>query len=251
MTSPSIHALACALLGLLLFAGPATAGSVDTRALLDADFDDEPLDVLIGLGGPVLGQPIGIDPDLLAIVRGAPLLTPSLELAHDTPGLARALRFEFAGSEEVMHGDVELRFVFRAEQADSFSLVYVREQGGSSRSFLTMTLLSSGGILAEDASGEPAVDVGTYLPGVEHRVHATFHLDAGTWDLSLDDVPVVTGRPHGVADRGIGGLLFGTHHQTQAGSLLYLDNIRARRGDGIFADGFGELAIPVHAGWPS
>lgn len=247
MTNASIHALACALLGLLC-AVPAAAGGAEARILLEADFNAEPLDMMIGTGGPALGQPIQVDPGLLAMVRAAPLPSPSLELAHDLPGLARSLRFEFPGSEEVVHGDVELRFVFRAEQLDFFILVYVREQGGSAQSFLTMNLDSSGAISAGDGSGEPAIDIGTYQPGVDYRIHATFHLDAGTWDLSLDDVPVVIGRPHGVEDRGIGGLLFGTHHQTQAGSLLYLDNIRARRGDGIFADGFGELAAPVDAG---
>jgi hypothetical protein len=247
MRLAAVHARACILLGLLC-AAPASAGGVDARILLDADFDAEPLDVMIGTGGPALGQPIHIDPDLLAIVRGTPRPSPSLEFAHDVPGLARTLRFEFPGSEEVVHGDVELRFTFRAEQLDHFSLVYVREQGGSAQSFLTMTLDPVGGISAGDASGEPAIDIGTYLPGVDHRVHVTFHLDAGTWDLSLDDVTVVVGRPHGVEDRGIGRLLFGTHHQTEAGSLLYIDTLRVRRGDGIFADGFGELSTPADAG---
>jgi hypothetical protein len=234
----------------LLVAPPVGAAVAGTgpRLLLDADFDDEPLDFLIGLGGPGEGQPVDIDPGLLAIVRGAPRPSPSLELAHDIPGLARALRFEFPDSEEVVHGDVDVRFVFRAAQLDFFSLVYVREQGGSSRSFLTMSLDPAGGISANDASGAPTVDVGTYLPDVDYRVHATFHLDAGTWDLALDDVPVVVGRPHGVEDRGVGRLAFGTHHQTQAGSLLYLDNIRVRRGDGIFTDGFDRAVAPVGGG---
>ena len=216
----------------------AATGASGPRVLLDADFDDQPLDSPIGIGGPTLGQPVSIHPGLLAIVRDAPRPSPSLELAHDTPGLARTARFEFLESEEVMHGDVELRFVFRAEQLDFFSLVYVREQASSSRSFLTMSLHPSGAIHANDASGEPSIDVGSYLPGVDCEVHVTFHLDAGTWDLAIDDVPVVLGRPHGVEDRGIGGLLFGTDHQTQAGSLLYIDTLRVRRGDGIYADGF-------------
>lgn len=244
-----MRAVANLLAGLLFVLSlPALAGPADPRALLDADFDDEPLDFMIGLGGPEQGQPVHIDPGLLAIVRGAPLPSPSLELAHDIPGVARALRFEFPESEEVVHGDLELRFVFRAEQLDFFSLVYVREQGGSASAFLTMTLTATGRIFANDDSGEPAVDVGAYLESVDHRVHATFHLDAGTWDLALDDVPVVTGRAHGVQGRGVGRLVFGTHHQTQAGSLLYIDTIRVRRGDGLYADGFERPQIPPAPG---
>jgi hypothetical protein len=60
-------------------------------------------------------------------------------------------------------------------------------------------------------------------------------------------VPVVTGRAHGVQDRGVGRLVFGTHHQTQAGSLLYIDTIRVRRGDGLYADGFDESSTPIGA----
>lgn len=51
-------------------------------------------------------------------------------------------------------------------------------------------------------------------------------------------MPVVTALAHGVQGRGIGGLLFGTHHQTAAGSLLHLDDIEVRRGDRILVDGF-------------
>lgn len=223
----------------LVFAcATAMASPLEGPVVLRADFDLEPVDVAIGTGGADLGQPISIDDGLHAIVRGFAFATPSLELSHDASGLARALRFEFPGAEELTGGDLEIGFVFRAAQVDLFSLVYVREQGGSAHSFLTMQLDSSGAILAGDASGEPELVVGSYVAGESRRVLATFHLDDGTWDLALDEVPVVTGRPHGVVGRGIGALLFGTHHQTQPGSLLHLDDIEVRRGDRLFSDGF-------------
>ena len=224
------------LLALLVLALPAHA--LGDAPPLRADFDAEPVDAAIATGGALLGQPIAVDEGLSAIVRALVFATPSLELSHDAPGLARALRFEFVDAEEISHGDLEIGFTFRAEQQDFFSLVYVREQGGSAQSFLTMELHSTGDVVASDASGEPAAVVGHYAPGVEQRVLATFHLNAGTWDLALDGVPVVTALAHGVQGRGIGGLLFGTHHQTAAGSLLHLDDIEVRRGDRILVDGF-------------
>ncbi|RYD15790.1 MAG: hypothetical protein EOP90_07550 [Lysobacteraceae bacterium] len=231
-----------------LLAGPVLA--LPTHALADApplhaDFDAEPVDAAIATGGALLGQPITVDEGLSAIVRESVFATPSLELSHDAPGLARALRFEFVDAQEIAHGDLEIAFTFRADQLDFFSLVYVREQGGSAQSFLTMELHSTGDVLANDASGEPAAVVGHYVPGVGQRVLATFHLDAGTWDLAIDDVPAVTARAHGVHGRGIGGLLFGTHHQTAAGSLLHLDDVEVRRGDRILVDGFEQAITPV------
>jgi hypothetical protein len=62
-----------AVLVALLVAPPVGAAVAGTgpRLLLDADFDDEPLDFLIGLGGPGEGQPVDIDPGLLAIAAQA------------------------------------------------------------------------------------------------------------------------------------------------------------------------------------
>jgi hypothetical protein len=226
----------------------ARAGGVDPeRLLFDADFDAEPLDQPIGTGGPELGQPVSVDPDLSAVVRATPLPTPSLEFSHAAAGFARTARFEFLDGEEVIHGDLVLRFVFQAGQLDHFSLVYVRERTSSARQFLTLSLAPDGRIVANDESGDPAIEIGTYLPGIDYLVQVVFHMDEHSWDLDLDGVPIVTGRVHGIEDRGIGAVLFGTDHQTDPGSVLLIDRLRVRRGDAIFKDGFDHAPAPVEA----
>jgi RNA polymerase sigma factor (sigma-70 family) len=185
--------------------------------------------------------------DLSAVVRATPLPTPSLEFSHAAAGFARTARFEFLDGEEVIHGDLVLRFVFQAGQLDHFSLVYVRERTSSARQFLTLSLAPDGRIVANDESGDPAIEIGTYLPGIDYLVQVVFHMDEHSWDLDLDGVPIVTGRVHGIEDRGIGAVLFGTDHQTDPGSVLLIDRLRVRRGDAIFTDGFDQAPAPVEA----
>jgi len=237
--------LAGALLATSLHAH--AGGVAPERLLLDAEFDSEPLDQPIGVGGPELGQPIAVEPGLSAIVRGTPRPTPSLELSHAAMGIARAARFEFLGDVEVVHGDLVVRFVFQAGQLDSFDLLNVRERSTSARSFLTLNLVPDGRIMASDGSGDPPLELGTYVPGVDYLVQVVFHMDTHSWDLDLDGVPIVTERVHGIVDRGIGALLIGTGHLTGPGSVLLIDRLRVHLGDGIFSDGFDQISTPIDA----
>lgn len=232
--------LVCTLAAVAVGA-PAHAGDA-SRVLLEANFDLHPLDQQIGTGGPSVGEPVSIHPDLSAIVRALPLSTPSLELSHAASGIARSARFEFPGSEEIIHGDLNIRLVIQASQLDFFN-VDVREQGASADKFLDISLLPDGDISLSDEAGVVGT-IGTYVPNVDFLVRIRFHMDADTYDVSLDTVTVVSGRSHGVIERGVGALLIGTSHQTAAGSLFHVDDIRVVRGDGIFLDGF-DGAIPV------
>jgi len=224
----------CALV-LAATTGIAGAGS-DPGVLLDATFNGEPLDQQIGTGGAELGQPVSIFPGLSAIVRAAPLPTPSLEFSHASSGTARHARFEFLGSEEVTHGDLDIRVRIEAAQFDGFD-VDVREQGTSAQSFLSLTFTGFGDIASSDENGSLGV-IGSYSVGVVHQLTLLFHLDDGTYDIDLDGVSLVSGRAHGVTARGIGSVLLGTGTLTAPGSLFYVGRLRVTRGDGVFHDGF-------------
>jgi hypothetical protein len=214
----------------------AHAGDESGAILLEADFNDEPLDQQIGAGGPELGQPISVDADLSAIVRAGPMSTPSLEIGEAAGGHAWYARFEFLGSEEVTHGDLEIRVRVEAAQFDTFA-VSVREQGAAVHEFASLLFTGFGAILVSDANGS-AGTIGSYSVNVVHQLAFLFHMDDGTYDVKLDGTIVLDSRAHGVTGRGVGAVFIGTGTLTTPGALFYVDRLRVTRGDGIYRDGF-------------
>jgi hypothetical protein len=228
--------LALAAFAMLAATAGVHAGNDPGAILLEANFNDKPLDQQIGTGGPELGEPIEIFPGLSAIVRAAPMSTPSLELSHATSGNARYARFEFLGSEEVTHGDLAIHLRIEAAQFDMFS-VNVREQGTSAQSFTSVLFTGSGDISATDANG-PIGIIGSYSVNVVHQLALLFHMDDGTYDINLDGTSLLDARAHGITGRGVGSVLVGTSSSTTPGALFYVDRLRVTRGDGIFQNGF-------------
>ncbi len=229
------YILACQL-GLALFSGSVFAGA-QVRVLLEANFNSHIPGQAIGTGGPELGEPVTVAPGLFAMIRLSPRPPASLELNQSATGLARKARFEFIDSEEIISGDLRIRMVFHATQLDRHSFS-VRETGTSAQTFLTMTLTSAGDIDASDANGFIGT-IGQYTTNTDHQVEVLFHMDAGTYDIELDGLPLISGRGHGVTTRGVGALLVGPNHEAMPGSLLYVDNIRVTAPSiGIFRDGF-------------
>jgi hypothetical protein len=221
--------------GLLLF-GASDQARGEPGDLLIANFNNLPLDQQIATDGPEFGEPVTIGNGLSAIVRAAPRPTPSLEISLPVSNTVLAARFEFLGSEEIIHGDVTIRLEFRAIQMDAFKFS-VREVTTSAQSFATLALTTTGDLSLTDRNGFGGV-IGQYLIDTDHQLAFKFHMDAGTYDIELDSVPVLTDRSHGVTGRGVGALLIGTNIGTLPGSLLYVDHIRVVRGDGIFRNGF-------------
>lgn len=216
--------------------GIARAGSDPGAVLLEANFNAEPLDQPIGTGGPEFGQPVSVFPGLSAIVRGAPMPTPSLEISESVGGSALPARFEFLGSEEVTHGDLTFRLRVEAAQLDTFD-VRVREQGTAAQNFASLVFTNFGTLSASDNNGSLGT-IGTYTAGVVIPLAFFFHLDDGTWDLSVDGSLLVSGRAHGVTTRGVGALIVGTGTLTTPGTFFYVDRLRVTRGDDVFGDGF-------------
>jgi hypothetical protein len=221
---------------ILMLSGAAMQARADLPELLVANFNDLPLDQQIDSGGAELGEPVVIDSGLSAIVRAAPRPTPSLELSQALSGRANSARFEFLGNEEIMHGDLTIRLEFRARQFDAFQ-VSIREVGSDVQDFASLVIASFGSLVVSDKNGF-AGNIGPYAIDTDHQLAFKFHMDAGTYDIELDSLPVLTARAHGVTGRGVGALLLGTGSSTLLGSLLYVDHIRVVRGDGVFRNGF-------------
>ena len=67
-----------------------------------------------------------------------------------------------------------------------------------------------------------------------------YDLDAGTYDLLLNNVRLIDDRAHGVVGRGIGSVWIGTDPATASTSALFLDDLSVTRPSllAIFDDSF-------------
>jgi hypothetical protein len=221
---------------LSLFAGGVSAGS-NPNLFLVANFDSQPTGVQIGTGGAVAGEPVSISSALQAVVVPTGVLpSPSLRIAPTATGSARFVAFEFLGSNEIATGDVYLRFVLKPAQLERF-LIGVREQGGASKSFLDITMLSSGQIAINDASGLGAV-IGSYTAGQNMVFEFRFYMHSASYDVYLNGNPLAIDRIHGIIDRGVGSLILGSDPASQVGSQWFLDDVRVFRPDQILSNGF-------------
>lgn len=198
------------LLGLCLLAAPVWA---TTTVLLDANFNDKPLDTQIGTGGPLLGEPVQIDIDLEAKVQAGPLTTPSLHVKRSTVGSSVfGLFFEFPDGAELQYGEARISYTVRAPAVLTQFNVGIREQGTNADTFGNLTFTFTGYMHYGDESGS-VLFFRSYTPNETLNVEYRYHLNAGTYDLLINDTPIFENRPHGVTDpaEGIGRVFFSTN----------------------------------------
>ena len=211
-------------LALVAAVAATVAGSTGVQPLLEARFDAHPLDRPIGTGGPALGEPISVAPSITAIVRGAPLPTPALELTDASAGGAGAAEFGFLGAVEVEQGELSIAMDLWFEQLQRYA-VLVREAGGAARNFVSITFIADGSVLVDDAGGVSGFLPGSYGPGRRIPLLLVFDLDAATYDLYLDGALRVADEPHDVPDRGVGTVHVGLDFDVDLDGRLFLDDL--------------------------
>ena len=139
--------------GLALSVVLAAASTAYAELLLDADFESEPVDQAIGLGGAALGQPVSLPPTMTAIVRDGVMPSRSLEIAWDDgaqPSVG-TLRFHFLDDIEVDNGELVIEFEVQPEIVSGY-MIGLRENGSATRIFGEVLLLGNGMIRAGDLS---------------------------------------------------------------------------------------------------
>jgi len=201
----------------------ASSSSVD---LLQANFTDKTIDASIGIGGAVVGEPVSVSPAITAIVRSAPFVTPSLEIGDNSSATAGSAIFEFIGGQEITTGLVLIRADLVFQEFEEYG-IGVREQGGAAKTFVDVIANSTGDISYLDASG-PGSIVGSYQLGVSLELRLAFDMDAGTYRMWLDGGLVVTDAAHGINNRGVGSMLFGTLFDSDTDGMFSVDNISVR-----------------------
>lgn len=192
---------------------------------LRANFNYKTIDAPIGEGGPEVGEPINVDPQIVAVVRDEPMFTPSLEIRDNDNYGAGFATFAFIGDAEVTSGLLVVEVHFWFETFDSYSMT-LREQGGATQQFTDLYFDPYGLVTIYDQGG-PVDGGGTYDVGRVYMVRIIHNLDAGTYRVILDGSEVVTNEPHDVVGHGIGRLGIGCAHDPDYDGLFYVDNIFA------------------------
>ena len=224
MSAPTLPlAPLCALVLSLAVATQAVAGVT----YLQANFDDKPLDQPIGEGGPTVGEPVEADsPYLTTAVRDAPMPTPSLELTDISDCCAGYVRFGFLDEAEITTGTLVLSadLWIPVTPDESGCSIGLRERESSAFNFADLHF-SADGILWCGDDGGSLGQVGTYSAGVVIHVLIEFNLDAGTYDVRVDDQLLVDDQPHDVVGVGVGSVLISCTHDPNTGDSYCFDNI--------------------------
>ncbi len=208
------------LILILLLASTAAHAGV----ILDCDFEDQPLDQLLGTGGAEAGQPVSLG-GVNAYVRTDPGGDRAVEITDHVDFGTREIRFEFLNNAEYSEGTVVIQLTLHFALAEDYVL-YVREQGSSASSYATFGFQNDGDIYFNDADGSLG-NIGSYTVGVDQVLRLAFDQDARTVAIEFDGVELVAAQSHGVATGGIGALLVGFDHDTDLDAHLYVDDIIA------------------------
>jgi hypothetical protein len=218
LVPPALALLAC-LLGL----APAHA----THVILQADFDDEPLDQPIQTGGATVGEPVAVSSTISAIVRAWPFPTPSLKINDDDlldPGF---VRFHFLDSDSTVdHGIVEISATLWFTNLEEYA-IRVRERRANSRRFLDLAFGSSGIVVYKDQDTLTYQVIGTYEAGRPLSLVIRFDMDAATYSVRLDGTTLLADEPHGALPpyQGIGAVLFGMEADDDPHGEFNLDDL--------------------------
>ncbi|SFN10549.1 hypothetical protein SAMN05216289_104134 [Dokdonella immobilis] len=209
------------------------------RTALYADFDEAAVGSGIGTGGAEVGEPIFIAPALDTEIISQGSGDNALALTSTNTSSAQSSRWQLLDDIGIAVGTVVVEFDVAFGALGSYN-IGVREANGSARVFTTIAISGTGGAGSiSDAGGTVSA------PGLSYVVNQTYHfrlaydMEAGTYDVSRDGVPLVSGRAHGVASGiGIGRLAFGIANASPSPGPMILDNLEvsADRVDRIGSD---------------
>lgn len=213
--------------GLALIGGAASpdaaAAALPAPTILSCDFDDKPLDTIIGTGGAEAHEPVDLN-NLDATVRALPFSTPSLEMSDTWGSGAKRVRFQFLDDVEITTGMVEIRLQVQFKVLDFYS-IFIRETGSSTESILNLEFADDGEIYYRDIDTNLTTHVGTYTAGDEHAITLLYDLDANVYSLRINGERLLEDESIGAMTRGIGAVLVGISHDANSIGLMSMDNL--------------------------
>ncbi len=194
------------LLALSLLLSPLAAGQTFDR-ILDAHFDDKPLGLPIGSGGPALGEPLSWDngrkaTEIVPAVPGRALRLTRLNTPSSTA--ATSMRFGFLDNREINSGVVRISLQLTPQQIGAYA-VRTREAGGSTQRWIDIEFLSDGSIRRQVRNGV-STSVASYVAGQSTELVMLGDFTAGSYSISINGKVVDSGT-FDPAERGVGSML--------------------------------------------
>lgn len=201
------------------------AGVLPFPVALEADLDDKTVGSPIGLGGAALNEPYTKSTFMQAIVANPVGAIKVLDMASTSTTQAQHVRWQFLDNLEVRSGLVVLDFDLLMTTRDEYS-IGLREPSTATKVYMELHFQPFGSISSSDANGVVMLTGSSYDAGRVYRYRLIQNLDAGTYDIFRDGLPLLRERAHGISGRGLGALLNGIYHNAQSSAHMQLDALR-------------------------
>jgi hypothetical protein len=166
-----------------------SGAAIADQVFLEADFNDKVIDEPIGTGGAAVGEPFEV-----------------VEITTGTVVVAADLWFDALADGDSCKVDV-------------------REHSSNQSQFAELVFTEDGSIKL-DYGGSSTGVIGQFVTDRAFRVILDFDMDGGTFDVWLDGMLVIDDLAHGVTDRGIGKVRFGTLFDADSDGRFYVDAIK-------------------------
>lgn len=216
----TVSPLLASLALLLIMAGSRPAlGDV----VLDCNFNDKPVDVIIGTGGAAADEPVSIG-ELEAYVRSAPFSTHCLEISDNSDYGTRYARFQFLDDLGYSTGSVTLSATLYFQELENY-FVYVREADGASNTYLSLLFQFTGNIRYSDIDSPGNTVIGTYAAGEEIELEIFYDLNGGFYDLSVGGELLLENESYVGVDDGLGSIYFGIDTDSDTDGTYFVDDI--------------------------
>ncbi len=195
--------------------------------LLNADFEGKPVDQPIGTGGPAVGEPVSVNPNVVATIRNSPMPTTCLEVADNDDYSAGWVEFEFMETDEVAFAamTVSANLWFTEEgMGDHYTFCIVGETSLGPHTHASVFFINGNRVHISDTVGYDT-DIGSY--SVNRSIPLLIELDlaTSTYDLWLDNVLILDNRPHAFSELGINELHVACGHDPDLTGAIYVDDL--------------------------
>ncbi len=200
------------------------SGALPFPIALDADFDDKAAGLPIGLGGAELNEPYSRGGSMNAVVFDPVPGVRILDMASTNTATAQTLRWQFLDNLEVRSGLLVTDFDLLLSDRDLYR-ISLREPSSSSQGFMNLQFHATGAISISDSTGTSFLTA-SYNAGQMYQYRIIHNLDAGTYDIFRDGLPLLREREHGITTRGIGGILNTISNGALTSSHMQIDSLR-------------------------
>lgn len=211
-----------AALALTLLLAPAAQARF---IMFDANFDNRPVGSSLDRRGAAFGEPIEATGDnhTEVIVQDGPG-DRSVQVLDTSANAANDLTFALLYGTELVDGKLNVAIELQPDTVDVYK-VAIEGPDTAARWFFDLTLDGAGFLYWADGDDLAVTQFGTYAAGDLLQVVLAFDLNAGTYDFTLDGVPILTNEAFGITTYGIAHIVAGNQFDGNATGSVRLDNL--------------------------